>query len=468
MKNTPILFPLLFLFASCSKHSETALSKVDSPKVIFSKTFGGSQNDYFFSIVNTPDGGFVMAGSTLSGNGSGDIPTGPPVGGNNDILVVKVGADGSKQWVADLGGDQDDYAQSIVVCPDGSGYIIVGSTNSNNTGDIPPTRGGNDMVVAKLGMDGKKQWVRTYGGASDEAASAIIVSADGKGYLIAGSTTSNNSGDIPAFPAKEFAFFSEIVVADLKANGDINWIRAYGGNFSESTRSIVASPDESGYVLAGYTSSDSSGDIPRTHNGTTGNTDMLVMKLGTGGDKKWVRVFGGSDFDFASCIAANPDGSGYMVAGMTDSNNSGDIPATKGDFDIVVVQLDADGNKQSLTTFGGNGDDEAKSIQAAPKGDFVIAGFSGSNDNGDIPRSHAAAPDYLDLLVARFSPSGVPKWIKAYGGNGDDQGVAATVGADGSFVVAGYSASLPSFDIPANHGSAGTYDGWIIKVKDGF
>jgi hypothetical protein len=469
MKNTPFALPILLLFAACSKHSDVTVPKLpasDTPRVIFSKTFGGNQDDFFYAIAKTPDGGYVMAGSTLSGNGNGDIPSTPTVGGNNDMLIVKVGADGTKQWVTDVGGDQDDFAQAVMVCPDGSGYMIAGSTNSNNTGDIPPTRGGNDMAVVKLGPDGKKLWVKTYGGASDEIARSIEVSTDGKSYVIAGSTTSNNSGDIPAYPAKEFAFFSEIVVANLQPTGEINWIKTFGGSFSEATRSIVTSPDGSGYVLAGYTSSDSSVDIPKTHNGTTGITDMLVLKLGTDGSKKWVKTYGGADFDFATCIAASRDG-GYMVAGMTGSNNSGDIPPTMGDDDIVVIRLDANGNKLSLRTYGGNGDDEAFSIAAAPNGDYVIAGFTGSNDNGDIPPSHAAAPSYLDMLVGRLGPDGSKKWIKAYGGNANDQGIAVANSTDGGFVIAGYTSSLPSFDIPGNHGPLGTNDGWILKVKEG-
>jgi len=462
-----IFFVTLIIFPSCSKHPDVMVPKADTPRLVFSQTFGGSQGDNFVAVAKTSDGGYIMAGSTISANGSGDIPATPPVGSSYDMLIVKVGPDGSKQWVTTLGGDQDDYGQGIVACPDGSGYMIAGYTNSNNAGDIPATRGNNDIVVAKLSSDGKKQWVKTYGGDGDDIAQTLAVSPDGKDYILAGLTTSNNNGDIPPLHSKDFAFNSDIVVAKLRADGTLQWVKTYGGNQSESTRSIIVCPDGSGYALAGYTSSDSSGDIPKTHNGNSGISDMLVMKLGTGGEKQWARAYGGKDFDFATAIAASPDGSGYMITGMTISNNSGDIPATKGDYDIVVVKVDAGGNKQSIHTYGGNGDDEAFGIAATPDGDFVLAGFTGSNGSGDIPTSHAAALNYLDAVVARLGPDGSKKWVKAYGGNDTEEAISVVVGADGGLVIAGYTASNGDFNVPANHGRTGTNDGWLFKVKEG-
>jgi hypothetical protein len=407
-----------------------------------------------------------MAGAALSGNGSGDIPADPRVGGNQDMMIVKVGADGTRQWVTTIGGDQDDYARSIVVSPDGSGYMIAGYTASNNTGDIPPTRGEFDMVIVKLGPDGKKQWVKTYGGNGSDEAHAIAVSQDGKSYVIAGSTTTDNNGDIPQIHQKLFSFFSEIIVLSLKPDGTLQWIKNYGGNMGEDDRSIAVSPDGSGYVIAGYTSSSNSGDIPLTHDRGNGLADMLIIKLGTDGNKQWVKTYGGNGFDFATAVVARLDGAGYIIAGMTDSNNKGDIPITQGESDIVVLGLDAGGNKQWLRTYGGNQEDDAFAIDAIPGGDYLIAGFTASNNSGDILPNHAAGINFMDLLVARLGPDGNKRWIKSYGGNNNDQGLAATYSTDGGFAICGLTASNNSFDVQSNHGAEGSNDGWLIKVKD--
>lgn len=461
-----ILLAIIGTFTGCKKHDVIMPPKETPSPEPFSKTFGGDKDDYFYAIAKTADGGYVMAGSALSGNGSGDIPVTPIVGGNQDMIIVKTGPDGNKQWVTTIGGDQDDFARSIVVSADGSGYMIAGYSASNNTGDIPATRGGYDMVIVKLGPDGKKQWVKTYGGNGSDEAHAIAVSPDGNSFVIAGSTTSNNSGDIPPIHQKLFPFFSEIIVFSVQANGTLQWIKNYGGNFGEDVRSITVSPDGSGYVLAGYTSSDNSGDIPPTHNGTTGNPDMLILKLGTDGNKQWVKAYGGNNFEFATSIVASTDQSGYFFTGTTASNNNGDIPASQGDWDIVLCKLDANGNKQWLKTYGGNDDDEAFSIAAIPGGDYVVAGFTASNNSGDIPPNHAAGITSMDLLVASFARDGSKNWVKTYGGDKNDQGLAVIYSPESSYVVCGFTESKNSFDVLSNHGIAGSNDGWLIRVKD--
>jgi hypothetical protein len=234
----------------------------------------------------------------------------------------------------------------------------------------------------------------------------------------------------------------------------------------EDVGSIITSPDGTGYVIAGYTSSNNNGDIPPIQDAFDGLADMLIIKLGTDGNKQWVKTYGGKDFDFATSIAASPDGGGYIIAGMTDSNNSGDIPVSQGDYDIIVLRLDAGGNKQWLRTYGGNDDDEAFSITAIPGGDYLIGGFTASNNSGDISQNHAAGIEFMDLLVARLGPGGDKRWIKSYGGNNNDQGLAATYSSDGSFAICGLTATNNNFDVPSNHGVAGSTDGWLIKVKD--
>jgi hypothetical protein len=467
MKYLNFLNAFVLLFAAavsgCKKTPEIVLTVPPGPLPAFSKTFGGERDDYFCFITKTPDGGYIAVGGARSGNGSGDIPAMPVVGGNYDMLIVKLAPDGNRQWVTTIGGDQDDYARSIVVSPDGSGYMVAGHTASNNSGDIPVTHGGMEMVVVKLGIDGKKQWVKTFGGNGNDEAHSIAISADGHDYVIAGSSTSNNSGDIPTIHQKLFSFFSEVIVFKMQVNGNVLWIKNYGGNMAEDVRDIVAGPD--GYALSGYTSSDNNGDIPATHDHSSGSADMMVIKLGIDGNKQWVKTFGGNNFDFATSITPATDGNGFLVAGMTVSDNSGDIPASHGDFDVVVVKLDAAGNKQWLQTYGGAEEEDAFSIAPIPGEGYIVAGFTASNNSGDISQSHATT-NSMDLLAVRLRPDGSRQWVKTFGGDKDDHGLSVTTNSDGSILIAGSTASSNSFDVSSNHGIAGTTDGWILKLKN--
>ena len=454
------------LFIGCKKDKMGVPPRGNTPPEVFSKTFGGDRDDHFDAIVKTADGGYLLAGSESSGNGSGDIPVNPPVGGNFDLFIVKVGPDGSRQWVTTIGGNNNEFARSIAISPDGSGYVIVGYAASSSSGDIPVTRGAFDMLVVKLDLNGKKQWVKTFGGYGSDEAHSITLSPGGDSYIIAGSTTTDNDGDIPKIHQKLFSFFSEIIVLSLKLDGTLQWIKNYGGSFGEDVRSIIASPDGSGYVLTGYTSSDSSGDIPDTQNGTSGLSDMLVLKLGLDGNKQWIKTFGGNSFDYATCVAGRPDRSGYIIAGMVESTNTGEIPASKGESDVVVIGLDNEGNKQWLKTYGGDQIDDVFGIAAFPNGDCLLTGNTSTNNNGDIPKNQSAGISSMDLLTIRVGPDGSKRWIKSYGGNLNDQGAAVVINTDGSFVLCGVTASNNSFDVPANHGREGSIDGWVIKETD--
>jgi hypothetical protein len=451
----------------CRKEKIIPPIKIDNtPQLLFSKTFGGEREEYFGTIVRTADGGYLMAGSTASANGSGDIPSTPAVGGNLDMFIVKTGADGNKQWVTTIGGDNNDYARSIAICPDGSGYMIAGNSASSSSGDIPDTRGQFDMAVVKIDLNGKKQWVKTFGGNGSDEAHSITVSKDGRSFLIAGSSTTDNNGDIPKIHTKQFAFFSEIIVLSLNPDGNLQWIKNYGGNFNEDVRSIVASPDGSGYIMAGYTSSDNSGDIPPAHDKSNGLSDMLVLKIGLEGTKQWAKTFGGKGFDFATDVVPKQGSNGYVVTGMVESNGTGDIPISQGESDMIAIELDADGNKQWLKTYGGNDIDDAFAITAIPGGDYLLTGHTASNENGDVPKNHTAGINSMDLMMVRLAPDGNKKWVRTYGGSSNDQGTAATMANDGSFVICGLTASNNNFDVPANHGGQGINDAWVIKVRD--
>jgi len=460
-------FGLILTFFGCRKEKIIPPIKTDNnPQLLFSKTFGGDQEDYFGTIVRTADGGYLMAGNTASGNGNGDIPSSPAVGGNLDMFIVKTSADGKKQWVTTIGGDNNDYARSIAICPDGSGYMIAGYSASSSSGDIPVTRGQFDMAIVKIDLNGKKQWVKTFGGYGSDEAHSITVSKDGRSFLVAGSSTTDNDGDIPKIHTKTFAFFSEIIVLSLTPDGNLEWIKNYGGNFSEDVKSIIASPDGSGYVMSGYTSSDNNGDIPPAHDKSNGLTDMLVLKIGLDGAKQWVKTFGGKGFDWVTDVAPSHGGNGYVLTGMTESNGTGDIPPSLGESDMVAIEVDADGNKQWLKTYGGNQDDDAFAITAIPEGGYLLTGNTSTNENGDVPKNHTAGIASMDLMVVRLNNDGSIKWLKTYGGNNNDPGTAATLASDGGFVISGLTASSNSFDVPVNHGSEGVNDAWVIRVRD--
>ncbi|GAB3915138.1 hypothetical protein GCM10028803_61540 [Larkinella knui] len=161
--------------------------------IVWQKTIGGSGSEGATAITATVDGGFVVTGQTSSNDGdvSGNH------GGQSDAWVVKLSGSGNVVWQKALGGSstQADIALAITLTAD-NGLMVAGTTTSDD-GDVLGNHGKQDAWVVQLNDQGKLIWQKTLGGTGDDIANAITTTADG-GFLVAGSTNSND-GDVSGF-----------------------------------------------------------------------------------------------------------------------------------------------------------------------------------------------------------------------------------------------------------------------------
>jgi uncharacterized delta-60 repeat protein len=293
---------------------------------VWDKTFGGSNNDEAYSIQQTSDGGYIVAGYTESFGA-----------GYSDVYIIKLDKYGNIVWDKIFGGSYDDRAYSIQQTSDG-GYIVAGGTNSFGEGSA-------DFYVIKLNANGNELWEKTFGGSDDEVANSIQQTSDG-GYIVAGWTKSFGEGGMDVYAIK------------LDANGNEKWQKSYGGSNDDWANSIQQTKD-GGYIVAGGTYSFGAGGL-----------DVYVIKLYASGDMKWYKTYGESNDDDAWSIQQTTDG-GYIVAGWTNSLGAGS-------YDVYVIKLDANGNKLWEKTYGGSSDDWAYYIQQTTDGGYIVAGVTNS------------------------------------------------------------------------------------------
>jgi hypothetical protein len=360
-------------------NGQTDEGNVCAPASTFAKTIGGSAWDRASSIIQSSDGGYVVAGWTWSfGAGAG----------NRDIYVVKLDSSGNVIWTKTIGRSSDDVASSIIQSSDG-GYVVAGFTYSFGAGS-------DGMYVVKLDSSGNVQWTKTIGG-SDWAIS-ITQSSDG-GYIVAGETLGFGAGGW------------DMYVVKLDSGGNVVWTKTIGGNSDDFVSSIIQSSD-GGYVVAGYTSSFGAG-----------SADFYVVKLDSSGNVQWTKTIGGSSGDWANSIIQSSDG-GYVVAGGTQSFGAGY-------YDFYVVKLDSSGNVIWTKTIGGSLTDVAWSIIQSSDGGYVVAGYTASFGSGS-----------RDIYVVKLDSSGNVQWTKTIGGSSDDGASSIIQSSDGGYVVAGYTSSF--------------------------
>jgi len=292
-----------------------------SGDILWQRCLGGTDDDYAYSIQQTSDGGFIVAGQTYSNDGD--------VSGNHgydDAWVVKLNSSGDIEWQKCLGGTDDDYAYSIQQTSDG-GFIVTGYTESND-GDVSGNHsnwGWDDAWVVKLNSSGDIEWQKCLGGTNDDRAYSIQQTSNG-GFIVAGYTYSND-GDVSGNHG-----YWDAWVVKLNSSGDIEWQKCLGGTSDDYANSIQQTSD-GGFIVAGRTNSND-GDVSANHGGYS---DAWIVKLNSSGDIEWQKCLGGTSDDYANSIQQTSD-SGFIVVGYTFSNDY-DVSENHGYDDAWVVKL---------------------------------------------------------------------------------------------------------------------------------
>ena len=417
-------------------------------QIQWQRCYGGTVVEECNAIRTTFDGGYVIAGNTNSNDG--DVSGGH---GGGDGWVVKITATGAIEWQKCYGGSSSDYAYDIRQTPD-SGYIVVGSTHSND-GDVSGSHGYSDLWVFKISVTGVLQWQKCLGGNSGEDAYAVGLTNDG-GYIIAGNTASNNSGDVIGNHGG-----SDEWIVKLTSTGSIVWAKCYGGSATDYTASVQQTFD-GGYIIGG-TSKSVDGDVT-AHRGPDTNPNLWVVKITDTGRLEWERSLGhysgfGSQGQLGGATIQTSD-SGYVVAGATYSGGddvTGYVGIDNQTANGWVVKLNKSGIKQWDRCVYSNKSNGIKSILQTADGGFVFAG----GDNDSLHNGYA--------MFGKLSHMGSIDWVSRYGGTTDISHIrtstdfnAIALIADGTAIAAGYTDAIDG-DISGNHGNI---DCWVVKFGE--
>ncbi len=217
----------------CGFFPDGLVLKLNSSGLIqWQKSLGGTAAENLLSIQPTVDGGYIASGLTYSNDG--DV-SGYHGGTEADAWVVKLGNAGNIQWQKVLGGSTGcDFANSILSTTDG-GYIFVGHTDSHD-GDVTANAGERDVWFVKLSSTGSIQWQKTVGGAENDYAFSLQSTPDG-GFVAAGYTYSNN-GDVSGNHGDADAW-----IVKINSTGGIQWQKSLGGSNEDIARSIQLTTD---------------------------------------------------------------------------------------------------------------------------------------------------------------------------------------------------------------------------------
>ncbi len=309
---------MVLLSLIISLHAANLLAQ--APDTMWTRTYGGTTDDRGYSVQQTADGGYIIAGLTYRGF--------------SDVYLIKTDTSGDTLWTRTYGGERSDEGYSVRQTADG-GYIVAGYTRSGYNSP--------DVYLIKTDASGDTLWTRTYGGIGDDRGYSVELTADG-GYIVAGVS------------------IGDLYLIKTDGTGDTLWTRTYGGMRTDEGWSVKQTADGA-YIVAGYTNSFGAG-----------SSDFYLIKTDTFGDTLWTRTYGGAGYDYSFSVQQTADG-GYIVAGRTSSFGAGYD-------DAYLIKTDASGDSLWTRTYGGERNDGGYSVQQTADGGYIVAGYTRSFGTG--------------------------------------------------------------------------------------
>lgn len=416
---------ILILFIYCSKDDLTENPSINSNTIEFVKTHGGSKNDRHQSVVKTSDGGYAILGYTQSNDF--DITT--KTNESFDFWVLKFSSDDTLLWSKTFGGSDDDRGADLIATSDG-GFALLGSSKSSDkdvtsnagaqdfwllkisengtilwqktfgyagadsgsallqtqdngyliTGvlDVSASNGqgnskaaqkhaGGDIWALKLNNSGDLEWSKYYGGSFTDTPFGVVETADGN-YIIAASSDSEDFNI--SNPKGGYDFW----ILKIASNGSLIWEKSFGGSEIDEARAITATNDGHFMVVGDTRSSDK--DVSNNN----GGADLWMLKFTTEGDLIWEKTLGASSFDVARAISKTTD-NGFIIAGNSRSSDASFT--NQGQNDAWVLKVNANGTVLWQKFIGGLENDLLFDVITLNNQSVIAVGESTSN-NGDI------------------------------------------------------------------------------------
>lgn len=252
---------------------------------LWTKTYGGPENEYGKNIIETSDGNILIAGKTES-FGAGDF---------GDIYLIKVNYNGDTIWTKVYEDPDQEVPFSLIETINGE-YLVTGTNEDNSN-----PRG---LYLLKANSDGEKLW------------DVIIGAGLWKwGY----STIELSNGDLLTCGQYTSGGYSQVLVLKTDNQGNTIWEKEYGeANLSERGTSIKQNLDGT-FTITGF-----------SYDVNTMQDDIIVLKIDQDGNQSWYKKFGSSEND----------------RGMNLVKDTNDDNIITGDYigSIFMTIIDKDGN----------------------------------------------------------------------------------------------------------------------------
>jgi hypothetical protein len=419
--------------------------------IVWQKVIGGNNNDFINSVVYSPNNSGVYLFGNSTSNVSGDKTEDSK--GGDDIWVVKVDNDGLILWDKTIGGSGSDSVDDVIIHNDT--IFLLGKSSSVISGDkTSASFGAMDVWLVALDLDGNILYDMSYGGTDNDYPKSITYLNNN--LLIGVESFSDNDGN-KATPLQGLAHIWLLTVETK--NGAI--INQYSYGTSEwDIFSTIKTDKESNIFILGATFGE---DLDKTAQGN-GGIDVWLIKLDQNFNEIDQKCFGGNSTEYGSesDMLIDDDYIYFVCSSQSDVSGNKTAPRYGGSTsrDFWLVKLDLDMNIIWDKSFGGTNTEQSFVIKKSFD-KIVVGGSSRSaKDTGTKTSFHYGETDVWLIIV---DENGNEVAQQSYGGTLFDSTTSFIEDSVGNLIIAGSSNSPVSGT--KTIASKGLYDYWLIKIN---
>ena len=330
------------------------------------KTYGGSDDDRGYDLVQLEDRGFILLGYSKSSDGDASLNE-----GQHDNWIIRIDQKGEIIWEKSFGFSGHDHAYNIISTIDGgfffNGFLDV--TASNGLGmtkkkiKSSKKHGVGEFWCHKIDKNGNLQWRKYFGGSNNDRSYDAIQTIEGD-FIVVGTSESND------FEISNSKGSYDMWVIKLDNSGNLLWEKSFGGKGYDGGNAVIENSYGNIMILGQTNSLDNDITDP------LGSSDFFLVNMTKKGEILNIENLGTSNFDSGKSIMELDDGSHYLLGHTTDiSSFDGNIGS-----DILFIKTLPNGVFLENQTIGGSGTDIGYDFTQISDGSIIIVGSTDSED----------------------------------------------------------------------------------------
>ena len=433
----------------------------------WAKTIDSSYGDSTNSIAIDPSGNLVIGGA-VGGRADFGGGLGTAIDGAGGY-IAKYDQFRNALWLVRHRGLQGGSSVVNAVATDGNSVFATGSFlgtvdfggGTLTSNGYPTVIAQNAFVAAYSASTGDFRWVKVWGSGRDSIGYGAGVLANGD--LVAAGTAAGrfSMGDACGIPQTNSSSNDIFLARFDSLSGYCKWMRIFGGFGDDAATALAVGPLGDIAIAGRFQGTVDFGGAVAT---SSGLADLFVARYRPGGVLRWVRTYGGSGDDVARSVAVNPAGEiavGGHFSGTVDFG--GAVLSSAGSWDGFVLKVRPNGSTRWAWALGGGGTDEVFGVDFDPDYRVIVTG--GFQGGANLAAGFYNSAGSWDGFATAFGPDGDPNWTVTWGGLGTDLGQAVAVDGAGVAIVGGYYSEQATFSGLGVLYNAGNADAFIIGIQ---